>query len=225
MPAIVLPAAAVELRADKAFRRAANVQVLGVTPEFWTSISLDERLRSVKLGPDEIALSAALASELNAKIGDEITIRLPKGSGVPADSPLGRRDDAAASLPRQKVAAILPADTAGDIDFRASQQPTRNLFVPVGGLQEALEQPGRVNAALLVATENYSSLNRQSFGQAQLICDQLNARITPSLSDYGLKLTRHTRVFPDESIGEKVDGGNQPNPQTIFDYYRLPAIN
>ncbi|MCC6507498.1 MAG: hypothetical protein IT423_00215 [Pirellulaceae bacterium] len=188
LPMIVLPSSAVELKRDSGLQRAASVQALGVTDEFWSKISSNSALGTVSLGADEVALNATLAAELNAQVGDEVTLRLPKGSGVPADSPLGRRDDTSASLPRQRVAAILPDKTAADLDFRAGQQPTRNVFVPLAALQDALEQLDKVNAAIVVSAtaDQPSSLSWATappLEAAQLVCDQMNARITPKLSD------------------------------------------
>lgn len=232
LPAIILPSSAVELKRDSGLQRAASVQVIGVDEKFWQLSSYDSDIQNVALADDEVALNATLARELNAKVGEEITIRLPKGSGVPADSPLGRRDDASSSLPRQKVVAILPDKSVADLDLRAGQQPTRNLFVPVAALQDALEQPGRVNAALAMRTQNngpsrpLSSVPELSFEDSQQLCDHLNARISPTLSDYGLKLTRHARRFPDTDIGESFPEEtpeDQRQPTTIFDYYQITS--
>ncbi len=54
----------------------------------------------------------------------------------------------------------------------------------------------------------------------------MNARITPRLSDYGLKLTRHTRRFPDVEIGESWPEDTpeaEREPRTIFDYYQFTS--
>ena len=231
-PAIVLPSSAVELKHSSGLQRASSVQVLGIEPEFWKVASDDASLQQVVLASDEVAINQPLARELNAKVGDEITIRLPKGSGVPADSPLGRRDDASGSLPRQRIAVILPDKSLADIDFRAGQQPTRNVFLPLSALQDALEQPDRANAGLVTWSE-YKGGSRPlgpaadlPAHDAQRLCDNLNARISPKLSDYGLKLTRHTRRFPDTDIGESFPEetpDDQRTVATIFDYYQFTS--
>lgn len=215
-PLIVMPSVAVELRREGELHRAAQVQALGVDQTFWQAAADDPRLENVEIGADEVALNASLAAELDARVGDQVTLRFPKGTGVPADSPLGRRDDASADLPSQRVAAILPDHTVADLDFRAGQRATRNIFVPLAGLQDALEQTDKVNAALAVSPKAAEPV---SLEKAQLLCDQLNERVRPSLADYGLKLTRHTRVFPDKEIGEEGEG----DPQTIFDYFQFTS--
>lgn len=216
LPIIDLPSVAVELRRDGALRRASQVRALGIDAGFWRSATHEKAIQATQLGKDEVALSAALASTLGARVGDEVTIRFPKGVGVPPDSPLGRRDEASASLPLQRVAVILPAHGLGDIDFRAGQQVTRNIFVPRAELADALEQPGKVNGAIAVAPHNGPPL---PLDQAQLLCDQMNTKVLPSLSDYGLKLSHHKRVFPDAEIGET---GEDP-PKAIFDYYQITS--
>ncbi len=183
LPAIVLPSCAVELKRDSGLQRAAAVQALGVDEDFWKSASADPAIQKITLGPDQIAINRVLADELNAQVGDEITIRLPKGSGVPADSPLGRRDDASSSVPRQKVAAILPDKSVADIDFRAGQQPTRNVFLPLTALQDALEQTDRVNAGIVTwapSKGQVRSAPELTMQDAQRLCDNLNVRILPS---------------------------------------------
>ncbi len=232
LPAIILPSSAVELKRDSGLQRAASVQVLGVDDKFWQVASESAEIRQVALGQDEVAINAALARELNARVGDELTIRFPKGSGVPADSPLGRRDDASSSLPQQKIAIILPDRSVADIDFRAGQQPTRNLFLPLAALQDALEQPERANAGLVAWSPSQGSARLQSsapelsLADAQRLCDNLNARISPKLTDFGLKLTRHRRQFPDTELGEEFPADtpeDQRKPQTVFDYYQFTS--
>ncbi len=214
-PAILLPSSTAELKLSDRTERASNVQVLGVDESFWKTTSTNATLNRVALKEDEVAISAALAEELHAKVGDELTIRFPKNSGVPADSPLGRRDDAPPSLPGQRIAVILPERTIADFDLRASQSAARNVFVPLNAVQDALEQPNRVNAAFGAITGD----GPRTLEESQLLCDQMNARTTPTLRDFGLKVTRHTRKFPDESIGEKADG----DVQTIFDYFQITS--
>lgn len=215
-PMIVLPSVAVELSRDGQLQRAAQVQALGIEPEFWTLVSRNSSLYETELEADEVALNTALAEELGVQIGDEITVRLPKGTGVPADSPLGRRDEASASLPRQRVVAILPGNSVADLDFRAGQQATRNVFLPLSSLQDALQQPEKVNAAVAASTEESTDLSPE---QAQFLCDRINDRFRPTLSDFGLQLARHTRVFPDKAIGEESDD----EPREIFDYFQITS--
>lgn len=216
VPIIDLPSVAVELKRDGQLQRASQVRALGIDAEFWQYAANETTIQATKLGKDEVALSAALASTLDARLGDEVTIRFPKGVGVPPDSPLGRRDEASASLPGQRVAVILPAHSLGDIDFRAGQQVTRNIFVPRSELADALEQPGKVNGAVAIANEDAPTL---PLDQAQMVCDQMNSKVLPTLSDYGLKLSRHTRVFPNVEIGETSDDP----PKLIFDYYQITS--
>ena len=54
-------------------------------------------------------MNAPLAQELEAKVGDEVVIRLPKPNQVPADSALGKKTDRIRSLAELKVIEIIPA--------------------------------------------------------------------------------------------------------------------
>ena len=68
-------------------RRAAQLEVIGAPPEFWSlgangaaAPTLDRR---------DVALTAAVAAELGVAVGDAILLRLPIAGSVPADSTLG----------------------------------------------------------------------------------------------------------------------------------------
>ncbi len=91
-----------------------------------------------------------------------------------------------------------------------------NVFVSLASMQDALQQDGKVNAAFAVIAPEGREAQRQ---EADKLCKEINDRMKPELSDFGLKLTRHTRMFPDESIGEKSDEA----PKKIFDYFQITS--
>ena len=149
---------------------------------------------------DEIVLNEPLAKELGAQIGDLLVLRLPSADQVAADSPLGKKEDRVRSVPELKVVGILPAEGIGRFSLRPNQALPLNAYVATATLQDALEQPGRVNALLVGSDKPPASL--QAAHQA------LTAALQPTLADFGLKLRRVTKTWHD---------------QTIYDYFELTS--
>ncbi|MCA9128422.1 MAG: ABC transporter permease [Planctomycetales bacterium] len=217
-PAIILTGSTVERRQDDKTLRATKVQMVAGNTALWDSLFSRSELQSqIALGEDEVAVNASLAAELSLVIGDEITVRMSNTPGVPADNPLGRRDAIAASLPRQRVVAILPNESPGSIRFTSSQEVPLNVFCSQATVQDILECGTQVNAAF-VFTDPSTNVPGS---RGQDLCDQLNLQLRPSLEDFGLQLTRHRRVFPDPEIDVTSSLG-QP-PSAVFDYYQLSS--
>jgi len=210
--AIILPSATVESRHEGELLRASQVQVLGIESSFWKLASTPS-IQVSELAEDQVAINAGLADELNLKVGDELTLRFEKNSGVPADNPLGRKDDAAINMPRQKVTAILPDDSVGGLSLRAGQSVPKNIFVGLTSLQMALESDGTINAAWVAGTGN-------DFSGAKL-CDSLSEQLHPSLEDFGLQLDRHRRVFPTADVDLPLD--KSAADVVVYDYYQLSS--
>ncbi len=211
-PAIILPSATVESRHDGELLRASQVQVLGVESAFWNLASTPS-LSVAELAEDQVAINAGLASELNLKVGDELTLRFEKNTGVPADNPLGRKDDASINMPRQKIMAVLPDDSIGGLSLRAGQSVPKNIFVGLPSLQMALESGGTINAAWVAADEKDFSGSKA--------CDFLSEQLHPSLEDFGLQLDQHRRAFPDAEMDVPVDKGAAES--VVYDYYQLSS--
>lgn len=208
-PAIVLSGSSAENRTNGDFLRASNVQVIAGDDSLWSLASGTAGF--LELEEDEVAINASLASELSIGVGDELTLRLSKTPGAPADNPLGRRDDAVISLPRQSVAAILPDRSFAGVTFFVGQSAPKNIFCSLATIQDILECGQTVNAA--VATN--ASPAMQPSDMLQEACDELNLQLKPELSDYGLQLERHTSVFP-------VDAPPAAS-KTIYDYYQVSS--
>ncbi len=211
-PAIILPSATVESRHEGELLRASQVQVIGIESAFWKLASTPSMDVS-ELAEDQVAINAGLATELNLQVGDELTLRFEKNTGVPADNPLGRKDEAAINMPRQKVTAILPDDSIGGLSLRAGQSVPKNIFVGLQSLQMALESDGTINAAWVIGTESKLSGSE--------LCNSLSEQLHPSLEDFGLQLDRHRRVFPDPEIDAPAD--KKSAESVVYDYFQLSS--
>jgi len=232
VPLIYLPSSTVEHRTSDTVHRSTKLQIFGTNEAFWKYISPQATELTAGLQADEIALNHSLAAELQAQVGDEVTLHFDRAGGVPPDSPLGNRDGSSINLPRQRIIAILPDAGVGGLSFASSQTIPRNIFCHAVTLQDALECGSRFNAALALNT-TAAALTAQ---QADEWCRQLDSQLHPVLEDYGLKLERITLRFPEtakkpgqtETSGtdsaEETKSGPTDNPATtIADYYQLSS--
>jgi putative ABC transport system permease protein len=186
-------------------RRTSNIQILGITPEFW------EQSRSSKTIPDtteltnrQVILNQPLADNLKVKKGDRITLRLPAGDDVPPESTLAQKTDRVLGLAGLEVVAILPAEGLGRFSLHANQALPMAAFVNLAALQARLDEPDRCNA-LFVASE---AARPKDAGHEWL---SENLRWTPD--DLGLHIRRH-----------QLDSDGEPNEgDMIFDYYSVTS--
>src|SRR5262249_12089228 len=109
----------------------AVVEPGGMAADFWDTKVTD------KAG---LVLSAALARDLGAKVGDKVSFSLERVSGAPRETIMGRRsaDDVVTTF-TFPVQAVLSVDHFGS---RFTLNPTpalpRNAFVPLALLQDKL---------------------------------------------------------------------------------------
>ncbi len=174
-PAILMRGAATrENEAGKALSRAGRVTILGVNAGFWSDGQAPEGNDFWQSAGQEVVLNRALADELGAAPGKTVTLYLQTVSAVPRESLLGKREASDVIQPLDlKVRAVLPDQGLGRFNLIPSPEPARNAFVPLGTLQAALGQKGRVNA-LLVG------------GGAADLQDRLRQHLT--LDDWGLEV-------------------------------------
>jgi putative ABC transport system permease protein len=219
VPLIILDNSTVEFRNDNRTRRASHVQVLAIDKAFIDALDSESRqLFTSSLGDDEIVVNQSLASELDIKVGDQVTLLLSKSDGVAADNPLGRRDDVSRNLPRQKVVGIVREKSIGDIRFQPSQEAPFNVFASLKTIQEFLDVKNKANAAIAFSKNPKNYANEQSVQLAEA----LSQEIKPTIEDFGLQLDHHRSAFPEESLGES-SGDADAKPVTIYDYYQLSS--
>jgi putative ABC transport system permease protein len=128
-------------------RRASGIEVYGVDERFWkfNGLSAD------RLGARDAMLSSVAATELGVKPGDSILIRVEKHSDIPQESLHGRKEDAARTV-RVTVRRVM--DPRENFSIRPQQGDVRAVYVALKRLQDDLEQPGKVNTALLTGARN-----------------------------------------------------------------------
>ena len=151
----------------------------------------------------EVVLNRQLADELDAQVGDTVTLRLPKPEDIPADSPLGEKTDRIRSLPGSE----------GDRDHRESGLgPVEPASQPKRTAQRVC---GLGAAAKCLST---SRTDQQYFGRradtgsgpGEEASARLAAALHPSLDDLGLNVKHPRLIFA---------GREQPGEEVIYDYY------
>lgn len=200
VPAILFPQATLERRSGQETARASSVLVLGCGKDFW-ELDVAGVRPSAQPATGEVILNEALAAELNAEIGSEVTLRLPKSNQVPADSPLANKNDRIRSVPNLKVIGIVPTKGLGRFSLQATQSLPLNAFVATETLQDALEQPDKINA-LLVGGANASE-------QSEIT--ELSEALRPKLADFSVNVKKVVQTYRQ---------GDEP-AATAFEYFTI----
>jgi putative ABC transport system permease protein len=214
IPAIVFPRGTVEIAKGDLRSRSGSVLVIATTEAYW---SLGDGSRPVHPTGNEVILNKSLADELGVSTGDEVTLRLPAEQAVPADSPLGKRDEQSEGIPRLKVVGIVPDQGLGGFDIRGSQRASRNIFVPLATVQRALRREGTVNCVFIGSKNSqpvvFDAAEAEQQGTALL------GALNLELQDFGVEVERIQRNFPDADRRETSD----LPVTTIYDYYHITS--
>jgi ABC-type antimicrobial peptide transport system permease subunit len=203
-PLILLPAAATSSDGEL---RAGGVAALGVDERFFA------------LGPqptgasrEGVALSPALARQLQTKVGEEIVLRVDKPSLLSRDAPLSTIEDATVAL-RLRVSAILPEAQFGEFGLSASQAPALNAFLPLATLQRAVGMAGRANTLLVGGGADPARATSALWSRWSLTDSRLTVREAPKFVEL-----RTGSVFLDPTVGEAALSA-QPGAQGVLTYF------
>jgi len=180
-PAILLTGAATH--ADT-HRRANRISIIGTDQSFWQLKGEAADFPDPSVSGQYVVLNEPLATELGARVDDEILVRLRKPSDISTETLLGRRDDTTAAL-RLMVGAIVPAEDIGAFSLSPRQSLPQNAYIPLSTLQRALDRRDRVNA-MLVACEGIGTTTPVPGCSPGSLERWLDGRI--GLADLGLRL-------------------------------------
>jgi ABC-type antimicrobial peptide transport system permease subunit len=147
---LILPAAC---RRQDGAAAAVNIHVLGTWQwpvekrhnhyyEFW-SYSAGWSENGPMIAPGEVLLEP-LASQLGAKVGDEIVFRVQKADLVSLDAPMSSRSQVSVAL-RLQVVGNVPTSSLGAFGPRNGLTPALNAFVNLAELQRATGLEGKAN--------------------------------------------------------------------------------
>ena len=164
--------------------RATHVNILGIDDSF-AGLSAGDPAEFAPPAPGQVYLNQPLADDLHLTAGQECIVRLPIAREVPADSALGRKTETITSL-RLKIARIVPDRGLGRFALRPSQSLARDAFLNLADIQQALKQPGHVNAILV--GHGPAAHDEDSPDALANHHDALQSLLRPTLADYGLTI-------------------------------------
>lgn len=193
--------------------RTSQVTIIGCGADFW-NLGTPPRPPAKLPGPEEVVLNRVLADDLGVGVGDEIVLRLPSADQVPGDSPLGKKTGRVQSLTGLKVVAVIAAEGLGRFSLLPSQTTSPNAYVAIESLQDAIDQPGKINA-IFVSGHDDGRLRKP--GAAQTALAAAERALQPRLADFGFKITRVRRTFSPPEKREQAD--NQE--EIVFDYFSV----
>jgi putative ABC transport system permease protein len=156
----------------------------------------------IDVDPGKCIINGDLADSLGIKSpGESIVLSVPTDSDAPREAALDRRSrtDTISGLRAEVSQIVRDPGVASMFNPNGGQRATRNAWVNLDDLQDALDQTGRVNALLAHARSG----NSDSAG-AKSLNDALPHVVT--LADYGLTRT----AVP----GDASTGASFPSPGT-----------
>jgi len=156
---LLLPGS-VEKKTDAGeLRRASSVSILGLRAADWTMLDTSDVKPPTDAG---IVLGYRTATELNAAVGDSVSVWVERPSSIPRDSLLGEREDITLEMVLT-VEGVLPENAgASRFSLQPAQQLPYNAFVSLATFQQRLNlqelvptlrnplaRPARVNTILV----------------------------------------------------------------------------
>src|SRR5579871_223652 len=175
---------------DASGRRVNNVSVYGVDARFWKFHDRPEPAEG-------LAISTALARELDVKTGDTALVRVEQFSDIPREFIQGRREDSGRTM-RLRIGAVLSSGELGEFSLRPKQGDVLAAFVPLQRLQRDLKIEGRVNTIL----STWDSKALQTSLRTRISLDDLGIRLR-TLADGTVSFER-TSTLIDDALAQQV---------------------
>lgn len=180
--------------------RAGQVQVIGTDERLWSLLETGDVPRP---NPGEIVINRRVAEQLQAGIGESLSIIVEVPKSIPRDSLLGDRDETVTELPGTVTAILEDVVGASRFGLNPSQQIPLLAYVSLDDLQSqvGLEQirrsrrnpvakPARVNSIFFSSTAP-QPLEQIGPERAEQITQSLAKQIT--LEDLALRIVRNER--------------------------------
>ncbi|NQV28426.1 MAG: FtsX-like permease family protein [Rhodopirellula sp.] len=204
-PALIMDGAIVRESNDGSVNdRAGGIRVYGVDDRFGGMSEFDED--SIPNG-DQLVLSDRVARQLNAKVGDELTLWVEMPATIPRESQLGGIEDQDTQSIPLVVSAIFPETSGtGRFDLSPGQQLPLTVFVSLENLQEAVGletvrrsrdfpqgKPARINAVFATLNSNEVARSSAAIETAAQTTTHLGESLT--LEDLSLRVVENDRGY------------------------------
>ena len=194
-PALVLRGS-LEKNKDDQRLRVGQVNIFGTDERLWSL--LDHQDLEPPTG-DEAILNARVAGQLQASVGDEITLWIELPSAIPRDSLLGEREEQSVEITLNVKTILDETSKAGRLALAPNQQLPLDLFLPLETLQSALDldeikasrrdpksRPARVNSLFFSSENVAAATSKAAIKMAQDLETALKNALT--LEDLNLKI-------------------------------------
>lgn len=158
-PAILLPGSIERKDAANRRLRAAGVSIAGLKPIDWELLSVGETQAP---GDTGIVLGYRTATEIQATIGDRVSVWVELPSSIPRDSLMGERENLTIEMVLTVEGILSESDGASRFSLQPSQQLPYNAFLSLSTFQQRLNleeraasrrnpvaKPARVNTLLI----------------------------------------------------------------------------
>jgi len=211
-PALIMDGSLVRERDDGTVTdRAGGIRVFGIDDRFVSMSEFDDD--SLPDG-DELVLSDRVARQLNAKVGDELTLWVEMPATIPRESQLGGIEDQDTQSVPLTVSAIFPETSGtGRFDLSPGQQLPLTVFISLEHLQESVGleavrrsrdfpqgKSARVNAIFAELVSKYavhprltSSVAAKAVATAKATTHALRTCLT--LEDLSLRVVENDRGY------------------------------
>ena len=177
--------------------RALDVNVYGVDERFWKFQGVEQQ--QVKDGT--ALIGAALASEIGAREGDSLLLRIETQQGIPRESLFGRRETGGRTV-RLVCGDILSADQLGEFALRPTQGNVYSVFVPLQRLQRDLVQPSRANTVLLASNSQVSDVGiYRELLKNNFVLEDVGVKLRPLPALRAISI-ESTRTLLDEPLAQ-----------------------
>lgn len=171
-------------------RRLNEVQVIGVSEDFW-------KLGESGAAPAEFAgkenwfaLNETAARRLDAKAGDRVIVRVEIPGALSRDAPLSGESEQTVPLTGTIDAIVGPAHF-GRYSLKTEQIPPATVFVPIETLQQTLEKPAQANVLLAGVPVEFSAFQPAIENAWTLADAELHlAKVGPDQSLWQLSTSR-----------------------------------
>ena len=194
-PALVLRGS-LTLNQEDQNRRVGQVNTFGIDERLWSL--LDHNNLEPPTG-DQAILNSRVAQQLQAKVGDEITLWIELPTAIPRDSLLGEKEEQSVEITLTVKTILDETSKAGRLALMPNQQLPLDLFVSLTHLQAALDldeikasrrdpksRPARVNSLFFSSKNKTTGSSYQAMQTAQDLETVLKS--TLKLEDLNLKI-------------------------------------
>lgn len=189
-----------EFSGENGTRRANRVMIYGAANNFFNRLwdTGDAPYLLQRVQPREVLLNPELTARLGVKPGEEILLRVPTVTAIPAESVMGEKEDALLTLRVTVREKELPAGTA-EFSLRPQQQTPLVAYVNLKWLQQMMKQDGRANMLL-----------------SHRKAEKMNATLDARLTDVGLRYEVCGGETPESASSPTEKYGNFTSDQMLI---------